>query len=214
MVLPYNTAPFDPSGTSVRRVRFATGDNGNYVFLENPEQPDHLRNAGSRFVWRQRLPRVKQGPLNSASYHTDGVPGGLMSIFGQGLCARTIYPNGLLDLKTGMYPTVSSDSSCQVMVGNVAVPLLYVSDSQIDFQLPFDLSATAPLDVQTCRLDFDSCYDVGSLQLTAIAPEIFEISTSTGPGAAPIVFAAARKNSDASLITSANRAPAGSYIQV
>ena len=73
------------------------------------------------------------GVLNSASYTTQGVaPGSIVSIFGTNLASSTAVASAI------PLPTALSDVT-SVMLNNIPAGLYFVSQNQINAQLPFDV---------------------------------------------------------------------------
>ena len=68
--------------------------------------------------------------VNSASYTPVAAPGGLATVFGSGLAVTTTPASG--------YPLVPYMGSATVYVNGVAAPLLYVSPTQVNFQIPWE----------------------------------------------------------------------------
>jgi uncharacterized protein (TIGR03437 family) len=69
---------------------------------------------------------------NAAGVSTGTPPGSLFSIYGSGLSSTTTQPGG------ATYPTSLGPGPTSVTVNGVAVPLSYISPSQINAQMPWD----------------------------------------------------------------------------
>jgi uncharacterized protein (TIGR03437 family) len=130
---------------------------------------------------------------NAASYAANGVaPGSLVSIFGTNLALATA---GAVS-----QPLPISLADASVRVNGVVAPLLYVSDGQINFQIPAETQAgTATVLVTVCgkaSMPFP-------FQVLPVAPGIF--MRLNGDAAAQI---------GGSPVSSSNPAPAGSVVSV
>ena len=76
--------------------------------------------------------RPNLGVVNAASYAPVLTPGGLATIFGYGLASASTSATSL--------PLTNVLGGTQVTVGGMLAPLLYVSSSQINFQVPWELA--------------------------------------------------------------------------
>jgi uncharacterized protein (TIGR03437 family) len=106
-------------------------------------------------------PRVAEGAaVNAASFLSNLAPGGLIAIFGQHLAAneRTASSDPL--------PATLSDVS--VDLNGTLLPLLYVSGSQINAQIPFGVRGPAALRVTTPNGTANASVLIGE-----VAPAIF-----------------------------------------
>jgi len=142
------------------------------------------------------------GVLNAASYLSEPLsPGEIVSIFG-----TSIGPAASATLMLDPVGTVST------LVGGVTVtcngypaPLTYVSSSQINAIVPYEVAGNSSLSVQVITGGLES--NVVSLELADSAPGIFtQNSSGSGPGAI--------LNGDSSLNAQKNPAAAGSTIQI
>jgi uncharacterized protein (TIGR03437 family) len=93
----------------------------------------------------QRPVITPEGLVNSASFHFDPkrgavfAPGRLFTIFGQNLSVATEQASSV--------PLPRTLGGTSVMVDGLAVPLFYVSPNQINFQVPYGIASTRPVDV-------------------------------------------------------------------
>src|ERR1051325_10431416 len=101
-------------------------------------QPMAVASSGRASVATQisttPLPEISAGGIVSAGNFTGGnvAPGSVLSIFGSNLSTLTASAPGI------PLPTTLAD--VQVLVNGKPAPLFYVSPTQINFQLPFELS--------------------------------------------------------------------------
>lgn len=120
-------------------------------------------------------------------------PGSIVSIFGSGLAGAVLQVS-----PTGALPASLFDAS--VTFNNISAPLYYVSPTQIDAQVPFELTP-GPVTVQVWRNLAVSASQV--VNLLPAAPAILTVNQQgTGAG---LVFHAA----DSTLVTAASPAKVG-----
>ena len=116
--------------------------------------------------------------VNGASFTgPTPAPGAIASVFGTNLASGQAFSSGL-PLKTTLNGT-------SVTVNNIPAPLFFVSSSQINFQIPWEVAAGAsvPLSVSVDS-GFSNTTGVALINLSAIAPGIFSLnSQGTGQGA-------------------------------
>jgi uncharacterized protein (TIGR03437 family) len=145
-------------------------------------------------------------PVLPANSITDGAgftvndlaPGSIVSIFGTGLAGALLQAPAASALPTRLF-------DAEVMFNNISAPLYYVSPTQIDAQVPLELSP-GQVTVQVIRNLAASASQV--LNLRAAAPAILSVNEQgTGSG---LVFHAA----DFSLVTTASPAKAGETIVI
>ncbi len=166
---------------------YVTGNTGSTDFpTANPFQPS---NAGSENAFIAKLTELPSVPptlpansvVNGASFRaaTDPngaiAPGAIVAIFGTDL-ASDILLAGEVPL-----PTTLGDTS--VTFDDVAAPLFFVSGTQINAQVPFELSPGAgTVTVQVKRGSEASAAQL--IALAAVSPGIFTLNQQgTGPGA-------------------------------
>lgn len=136
---------------------------------------------------------VVQSVTDSAGYGPRVAPGSLASIFGTGFASATTSASG--------FPLPTAMAGTSVSVDGTLAPLLYVSATQINFQVPSSVtSATATLVVNGPGGASSSF----SFTVTAEAPSIFQYGTNH----------ALAQNQDFTLNSDSAPAAAGSYIYV
>ncbi|MGA3190332.1 MAG: hypothetical protein ABSF22_24770 [Bryobacteraceae bacterium] len=125
-------------------------------------------------------------------------PGDIITLYGTGLAST---PAGLT-LSGGKVSTTLSGT--QVMIGNIAAPLIYASSGQLNAIVPFEASGAATtVQVITGGLETGAW----TIPLAPSAPSIFTIS-ATGVGQGAIV------NQDGSINSASNPATRGTAIQI
>jgi uncharacterized protein (TIGR03437 family) len=139
-----------------------------------------------------------QTAYNAASYRpaTTVAPGELVALMGAELAPATE--------RAQLFPLPTSLQGVQVLVGETAVPLLFVSPDQINFQVPYDIPATG-VSITVERAGQRS--NVWSAVTVTAAPGIF---TGTDGYTAPVVVHA----SDYTLVTPQHPAHQGEYLAV
>ena len=146
------------------------------------------------------FPPILTSVVSAASGTSSAIsPGEIISIYGTGIGST---PTGLL-LTAGKVS--STLSSTQVLIDNIAAPLIYVSSSQVNAIVPYEAgtNGTATVQVVTAGLETTAW----SVPLAPASPSIFTASGS-GAGQAAIV------NQDGSFNSVSNPAPRGTAIQV
>lgn len=138
----------------------ATGQNG-FVAKLNPAAPP---TGGPPSI------RPNLGVVDSASYAPVAAPGGLATIFGYSLADTSVSATGV--------PLTGSLGGTQVTIGGLPAPLLYVSPSQINFQVPWELAGQSEATVVVTTAAGNS--STVKVNLSAVAPAIF---TANGSGA-------------------------------
>lgn len=109
-------------------------------------------------------PAISSGGIgNAASFQPSVAPGSLFTIFGTGLSAQTA---GAATL-----PLPIDLAQTQVLVNGAAVPLVYVSSTQINAQIPIDLPAGHAATVTVTNATGQS--NTASVNVVAAAPGIF-----------------------------------------
>ena len=112
--------------------------------------------------------RPNFGVVDSASFAPVLVPGGLATIFGYGLATTSA--------SAGSLPFTNSLGGTQVTIGGILAPLLYVSPSQINFQVPWELAGQSQATVLVTTLSGNS--SPATVNLSASAPAIFAANGS------------------------------------
>lgn len=119
------------------------------------------------------------GILNAASLDPlssdTASPGGLISIFGTNLATTTT------GVGTGTSPLPTQLSGTSVKIGDIAAPLLLVSPSQINAQVPYEIQAGSTVDV-VITVNGQSSAPEG-LKVVTAAPGLFT-AVANGVGAA------------------------------
>jgi uncharacterized protein (TIGR03437 family) len=136
------------------------------------------------------------GTVNSADYSRSFAPGALISIFGANLASSTQQP-GAFPL-----PTSLGGASVQLAANGEPFPLWYVSPTQINAQLPYDVP-TGQVQVRVVTAGGNS--NVDTITVSDCAPKIFTFDLSgQGPGVVT--------TSDYGLLSTANPAGPGQVI--
>jgi uncharacterized protein (TIGR03437 family) len=137
---------------------------------------------------------------NAASGATGGIsPGEIVSIFGTGL--GPVSPAGLTLNAQGNVTTTLAGVT--VSFNGIPAPLTYVSSTQINCVVPFEVSTTATAQMQVSYNGATSAATAVNVQATT--PGIFT-QGSTGTGLGAIL------KPDYSVVTASNAAPRGSTI--
>jgi uncharacterized protein (TIGR03437 family) len=136
--------------------------------------------------------------VNAADGGSDMAPGGLISIYGQQMSPVT--------LATSQIPLPTALAQSCVEVNGTPVPLLYVSQQQINAQLPNNVSGSATLTILTPGGESDSFY----FTVSATAPDVF-LSGTAGPltGLATVV-----RWNDGELVTPTNPIHPNDWLEI
>jgi uncharacterized protein (TIGR03437 family) len=132
------------------------------------------------------------GVVNAASYTAKLAPGSLFSIFGSDLATGTAGASSL-PLETNLIGT-------SVTVGGKAAPLVFVSGSQVNAQVPYELAEAEKVPVVVTVNGVASLE--GTVSIVAAAPGIFQFGNKR----------AVVQNDDYTVNNSDNAAKAGSYV--
>jgi uncharacterized protein (TIGR03437 family) len=136
------------------------------------------------------------GVVDGASFRGTVTAGAIVSIFGQNLS------NSTLNASTIPLPTNLGGTS--VTVNGVAAPLFYVSGTQLNVQLPFNLSGSA-----TIQVNREGVSGPGqAIAISAFAPAIFTVPPG-GSGAGAILHAG-----NGALITPSSPAVRGEFVSI
>ena len=133
------------------------------------------------------------GIVNAASDQPNLAPGSLFTIFASGLSADITAAAGV--------PWATSVEGISVLINGVAAPLAYVSPTQINAQVPYEI---APGPAQLTIQSNGTAADPVALTIRAAAPGIFVDASGH----------AAAVNQDGTLNQQATPAPAGSVISI
>ncbi|MEK7116570.1 MAG: hypothetical protein AAB837_00190 [Patescibacteria group bacterium] len=110
-----------------------------------------------------------EGVVNSASFGPELSPGVLATIFGKGLATQTT--------QTGMTPLPITLGGVQVQIDGLACPLLFVSEGQINFQIP----STIQPGMRKIRVIRDNIFsDEVAVLISDFAPALFAVSRDQG----------------------------------
>jgi uncharacterized protein (TIGR03437 family) len=105
------------------------------------------------------------GVVNAASFDSPVAPGSLISIFGANLASQTAV--------AGVIPLPKSLAGVSVTFNSIAAPLLFVSDRQINAQLPWEVSASSPVNVVVNNNGALSTPQ--TVAIASIAPGVFAV---------------------------------------
>jgi len=142
------------------------------------------------------------GIVNAASGRSTPIaPGEIISIFGTFLGPAN--STAMTPSADGFFPI--SYSGTQVLVNGSAIPILFVSGSQINAVAPFGIDPSKPINLSLRAFGYES--DLLVAPAVAAAPALFTISGS-GTGQA------ATLNQDSTVNSAANPARAGSVVTV
>jgi uncharacterized protein (TIGR03437 family) len=166
--------------------------------LQNPLQsapgPAFLLKISPQFVDDSSI--YLAGAVNAASYAAALAPGSIVSIFGASMAQSSAANTGV--------PLPLFLADVRVTVGGLAAPLYYVSPSQINAQIPFEIPP-GPAEIQVVSTNGVAKQAV---QVAATAPGIFTLNAEgTGPGA--ILHGATYR-----LVTAAEPAAPGEIVSI
>ncbi len=128
--------------------------------------------------------------LNGASFRPAATPGGLISVFGRNLAAETVVANQV--------PLPRELGGTRVLVNGLPAPLLYVSPTQVNAQVPRE----APLGPSVLEIFMKGLAGLAPFRLVRSSPGIFAFPQGD----------CIAQNSDWKLNTSASPAAEGSAI--
>lgn len=111
--------------------------------------------------------------VNSASFLPGGAPGEIISLFGANIGPAT--PASFTDAANYISNTLGGVS---VLVDNVAAPIIYVSQHQINLQIPFEVTLGAGMAIVVTNGTNPSAN--GTINITATSPGIFASPDSLG----------------------------------
>jgi uncharacterized protein (TIGR03437 family) len=140
---------------------------------------------------------------NAANYFQRFSPGMLASIFS---FTTTHFGTDMAALSSTPAPTVLGDVS--VLVAGVAAPLLYVSPTQINFQVPSSTPVgSAPQEIQVVKASTGQVLASAPVRIVPVSPGLF---TNDSSGSGPL----AALNQDNTRNDGAHPAKAGTVIQL
>ncbi len=155
--------------------------------------------SGAIGVAAQTQPVINaNGVVNQATYSATGgvAPGSVATLFGTNLASSTGYATSL--------PLPTSLAGTSVTIAGFSAPLFYVSPTQINFQVPWELTGSNNSLIVNNVGTQSAPY---SLSTPLFAPGVYTASaTGTGPGQI--------MHSDFSLVTTSNPAVAGETVMV
>ncbi len=185
-----------------------------YVETSSPVTLSGFQTAysGGADAYLARFDLTQTGPLttnveNGASLSADTIralsPGLIFTIKGTGL-GPSIAQGGAFDPATGKVST--NVAGVQVLVNNVACPLLYLSSTQINAIAPYELASQVgnlvPVEVIYNKVLGSVVYE----EVEATAPGIFSFDDGSGQGAI--------LNQDSSVNGASNAAARGTIVQI
>ena len=128
---------------------------------------------------------VLGGVTSAASYQKSFAPGMIVALFGQNLAGSTPQPPGA--------PLPTKLAGTTVTMNGIAAPLYYVSPTQINLQIPYEIPANSSA---IMKVTANGQTATSQVFLALNAPEIFGDASSlmvpyqtTGRGAAAFLFA-------------------------
>jgi uncharacterized protein (TIGR03437 family) len=125
------------------------------------------------------------GTLNAASYLGDIAPGSLATLFGNNLADGTYQGSQLLNANGAYVTSFTSPAGDTVSVNvsangvGVNAPLIYVSPTQINFQVPWETVPSTAVNVQLMRAGVPSNVETITIASTA-SPSMFLNNYTTG----------------------------------
>lgn len=145
--------------------------------------------------------------FNAASYApvtSNLAPGETITLFGTNLSSVTMSP------PAGPAPTILGGT--QVVVNGIAAPLYYVSPTQINAVVPFEVSSAMIATIQVIN-NGTASNAVGNIYIGDSSPGVFTVASSLSPGSDGIGFGAAT-HANYTLITPSSPAMPGETILV
>jgi minor extracellular serine protease Vpr len=202
-------------GGTLKNVDSRTDSNGiagaDAYLGPNPGNQTFRARAGGMSIDFTGIARLKptisaNGAVNAATFDVGAgvAPGSYITLFGTGLS------DGTRGASTVSLPLSLSEVSVSFDVpGKVSVPgrLYYVSPTQVNLQVPWELQGQSSVQVKVSIQD--SLGSVYTLPLAQYSPGLFQISD---PGSGATIAAAEHLNR--SVITAANPAKRGELIQL
>jgi uncharacterized protein (TIGR03437 family) len=169
-----------PDGTGVSQVTANGLDNSGPSW--SPDSTSLVfatNNSGSYSIWLATVPKLairpSQGVLNAASYTASIAPGSIAAAFGSFLLSSPSQPTGL------PLPTSFGGLSMQFGSGTKA-PLFYVSGSQVNFQVPWELAGQSQVPVTVTVNGQTSAPQTATI--APFSPGVFAVNgQGTGQGA-------------------------------
>ena len=139
---------------------------------------------------------------NWASFATNGLtPGGLSYLYRYGPAFPNVSP------ATATVPLPSTLGDLQVLLNGSAVPIYQVSNTRVDFQVPWSAPSSGPADIQLVRASTGQVLASGTFSLHLADPGLFSANAS-GSGQLAVL------NQDGSVNSPTNPAARGSVISL
>ncbi len=120
-------------------------------------------------IYAQSPSIAPNGIVNSADYSRDFAPGALITIFGSGLASASQEPSGL------PLPNLLAGTSVQLVGNGELLPLWYVSPTQINAQLPYDVAIGR---VQVRVITSSASSNIDTITVGDSAPKLFTVDLS------------------------------------
>jgi uncharacterized protein (TIGR03437 family) len=139
---------------------------------------------------------------NAANYFQRFAPGMLSSIFafpGQSFGSQTVVNSSI--------PVPTTLGGVQVTVAGIPAPLLYVSPSQINFQVPGATPVGGPQEIQVLVASTGQVIASWLFRIDTVSPGLF---TANATGSGPVLAI----NQDGSINDGSHPAKAGTYISL
>jgi len=158
------------------------------------------KNAGTSF--RLNMPHTApsitaNGIVNGATFAAPVAPGGIASLFG-----TFAIPNLI---STGTFPAPTVISGLSIQFGSAPLaPLFFVSQSQVNLQIPWELAGQTQTTVAVSQYGQSSATQ--TVPLATYSPGIFIMNAQTNQAAA--------LDANYNLVGPANPATAGAYVQI
>ncbi len=129
-------------------------------------------------------------------------PGTIAQVYGSGLSSKTV--------STGVLPLATTLNNTYALVGSVQAPLYFLSNGQINLQIPFELKANQQIPI---LLSVNNALTLPQmLNIVPATPGV--LSANDGPNAASVQNGAhiAAQHADGSMVSSSNPAQPGEYL--
>jgi uncharacterized protein (TIGR03437 family) len=129
-------------------------------------------------------------------------PGTIAQVYGSGLSTKTV--------STGVLPLATMLNNTYALVGSVQAPLYFLSNGQINLQIPFEVTANQQIPI---LLSVNGALTLPQmLNIVPAAPGV--LSANDGPNAASVQNGAhiVAQHADGSMVSSSNPAQPGEYL--
>ena len=188
------SADFPATQGAFQTSNHAAGSTGQNAFVA-------ALNPGAPLTGDPPSIRPNLGVVDSANYAPVLTPGGLATIFGYSLASTSTSATSL--------PLTNSLGGTQVTIGGVPAPLLYVSPSQINLQVPWELAGQSQAAIAvTTSFGVSSARTAAlTVNLSAAAPAVFTANAS-GTGQGDVITLQGR------LAVAATPATRGQYVMI